>query len=92
MCSDDSVVETFANPHANAGDEERDALEGEVEVKQKANHRFGIRKSGIEEFGSTPSCPKCRAYRTKRDKAYREANHTEACRMRFHKCMVERDI
>ena len=49
LSSDDTVVETFANPQDNAGDEQRDAMEGEVEMRQRANHRVAIRKTDIEE-------------------------------------------
>ena len=91
LSSDETVVETFENPHDNAGDEQRDAMEGEVEVKHRASHRVAIQRSDIEEFGPSPNCPKCRAFTSKRDKPYRMNNHTEACRLRFYKLMEERD-
>ena len=58
MSSDDTVVESFADPHANAGDDERDALEDDVDVvKVGASRRVKINKKDIDEYGPSPNCP-----------------------------------
>ena len=73
MSSDDTHVESFANPHANDGDEVRDGLDGEVgevEPKRSAQYRTRIFKADIDEFGPSPRCPKCRAHMAENEKIY----------------------
>ena len=90
MSSDDTVVESFADLHANAGNDERDALKDDVEVvKVGASRRVKINKTDIDKYGPSPNCPKCRAYRAQNERAYDRRGHTEACRLRFNKRMEE---
>ena len=89
MCADDTVVESFPDPHANAGDDERDALEDDVVIRVSASRRVKINKRDIDKYGASPNCPKCRAYTAQNEKAYDHRGHTEACRLRFYKLMEE---
>ena len=93
MCKDDTEVESFVNPHANAGDEARDALDGEgnPNAAMSAHRRTRIEKSDIEQFGPNRQCPKCQAYVAKNEKLYATASHTGACRARFYRLMEERE-
>ena len=90
LSSDDTIVESFSN-HANAGDVERDALDGEVVVDDKLNshRRTKITKQDIARHGPSDNCPKCRAYRRSNWKLYKPAGHSEACRLRLYKLMEE---
>ena len=87
---DDAEIEAFEDPHANAGDKLRDALEEDVSAKIGDHRRTKINKRDIAEFEPSPQCPKCRAYVSKNWKQYDSASHTELCRMRFYRLMEER--
>ena len=89
--SDDHVIESFSKPHANAGDEARDALDGEGKVQSTGKQRARLRKADLDEFGPSPHCPKCRAHRIGNAKLYSNSKHTEPCRLRFYKLMKERE-
>ena len=91
MSSDDSVVESFSNPHANAGDAERDALDGEVAIDDRlsAHRRTKITKTDIARHGPSDNCPKCRAYKRNNWKLYATNGHSEACRLRLYRAMEE---
>ena len=52
LSADDSVVESFPNPHTNAGDAERDALDGEPGPGDNiaAHRRTKIKKSDLSSW------------------------------------------
>ena len=51
---DDAEIESFENPHANAGDKLRDTLEEDASAKIGDHRRTKIHKRDIDEFQPTP--------------------------------------
>ena len=87
---DDADIESFENPHANAGDGLRDSLEENASAKIGDHRRTKIHQKDIDDFKPSPQCPKCRAYVRKNMKIYDSASHTELCRARLYKLTEER--
>ena len=86
---DDTGIESFEDPHANASEDKMEVPEGEIH--DVAKRRAQITKADLAEFGISGNCNRCREYARGDWPRYQASNHTELCRSRIYKKMDERE-
>ena len=83
------LIEEHEDPHANAdAPKVDDSLPAEEEYK-RALSRLKIMPTDLKKYGYSDQCPKCDAYRAKHPDRARVLKHTEVCRTRIYKAMLE---